>query len=133
MSTIEVTCQHCGTALKASADAIGRTTKCPKCQKEMTIRPATAAEVDTGALKYPALSAISWIYKAIGVLSLIVSVGAFFVGAFTFFNEGIEGEWIAYIPVTIGAFVTAVSFFAVSEVIQLFMDIEKGIRLLRYR
>jgi hypothetical protein len=88
---------------------------------------------DSADSKYPVLKAIALIYKILGFLSMSLSLGALFVCGFMFFQEGVGGDWGREIVVFSCSLISTISFFTVSELIIILIDIKKDTRLLRYR
>lgn len=81
---------------------------------------------DRGAIaesssKYPALRAIAWIYRGLGMLVIIVGSVGFIVGLV----GGTPGEAFLILPIMV---IGSVSFFAMSEGISLLIDIEANTR-----
>ena len=136
-------CFFCKKEIKVEGEFRGEIIKCPECHKELAI-PKSAIDEDekTGydeekeeeeqeeaqkkiiKTRYPALFIISNILVAIAFIFLIAVIACFFA-IFSQFNEDIRPILILSAIVCLAFFIILLAF---SELIKLFIDIEKNTR-----
>ena len=118
-------CSECGASVSATD------TVCPKCGADVSeieedIKEEQIEIKDKDKTKYPALSAISGAYKFLAWLSAFISI---LISISLFLQANYEGGYIgAVISFGVGI-ILFISFLATSEIIRLFIDIERNTRI----
>lgn len=122
-------CSNCGERIDDDFDA------CWKCRtwKDGT-RPDDSFKVvleevsDSDVGKYPVLKTIAWVYR---ILAWVV--GGIFVIAFLtvlfIFNDSPITCWLTSLGLIVSGTISVVTIVAVSEIIYVFLDIEKNTRI----
>ena len=115
---------------------VGALVRCPECHKELDIpRDAIVVDSKTGdeedkekqkeeKTKYPDLMSISDIFSVIAYILLVGAIPCF-LAIFSEFGSDIK---LILILSAVGCFIFFIIFRAFSELIKLFIDIEKNTR-----
>jgi len=115
-------CGECGASVSIT-DTI-----CSKCGADVSeikegIQEGQIKMEDKDKTKYPALKLISGVYKLLAHLTAIISI---LISVFYILNN--NGEYIIPIITIISGGILVITFFAISEIILIFIDIEKNTR-----
>ena len=130
-------CFFCKKEIEVEGEFRGEIIKCPECQKELAI-PMSAINEDgkTGddedqekekkeKSKYPALMSISDFLSVVAYILLVAAIVCFLVILFSEYESDLK--LILGLSV-VGCFILFIIFRAFSELIKLFIDIEKNTR-----
>lgn len=103
-------------------------------ERESIIEPVSThrrSQVEADIVRYPALQAIAGVYKGVGFLFMGLSLLALALSCVSLFSDWIE--WQAPLIAFVVSFLVSLTFLAIGESFQIFIDIEKNTRLARYQ
>ncbi len=144
---IKIICFNCGKSLEAPDEAAGKKGRCPGCGEVFEVRGAAderIIDLDEGRqyldenTRYPVLKSISIFFKIFAWINFVASVILFF---FVLVNTPAEIEAaglmsaftipraLLAIPVLVYGAVFFVIYYALAEIIMVFLDIELNTRM----